>query len=893
GLNTGTRTLYLVRGSLNTNNQPITAGIFNSNYTNTRSITLGSSEVTLTTNGDAIYFRGENFTFDAGTSLIRITGTGADINHSGGYGPGLAFHNVIFEAATGTASISNYGGSFNELTLNSSVSISGGNTINTFTVAGTATVSTNGNNFTTSLFGGNATINGNSSYGHVTMNGNGSITGNNTFGTLVFTPGNTYTLTNGMTQTILDDLVAEGTCFSPIAITSSSTISQTTFSKTDGTVVINQVSLQGMDATGGATFIANNAIDLGNNTGWIINPPGIQDLFWVGGTGNWDDVSHWAYESGGAGGYCVPTQLDNVVFDAGSFTQTGQAVFINVSNALCRNMDWSAAPFNPTFSTLSNTYVLNIHGSLTLSPDMNFAFTGKIYFEGVTTEKIPFEITMAGQNFSNDVYFNGDGGAWTLVDAFNAGNSDLYLNFGTLNTNDQDISCRRFISTNNNVRVLNMGTSVFSISYTSNQTWYVTGSNFTILPGTSEIRLTSVNGGFQSTGTSALNYHSIIFQNPGGSSTLNSDDTISSVVFNPAGKILGGGAFNDVTFFGNGEIEGINTFGTVTFIDNGTIKGTNSFDELTFTPGKTYQLEQGKTQTLTGTFDIWGNSCHIITLKSTLAGSQASISKSSGTVEGNYLDITDMNADGGAVFNLYNSLDLGNNTGWNFLDPPGDYFDIRVFLQGPFNGVDMNTNLTVYMPNVQPYSVSPWNYSNCEHFTGLPAPDVVDWVLVELRDAPTAATATPATMVERQAALLLKDGSIRRTDAVTPIIFDVTPAFNLYMVIWHRNHLSIMSAYPLTPTKGVYSYDFTTGSDRVYGGSQAYRLLAPGVWGMVAGDGSADGEVNNSDKNDIWVPQAGNTGYLQGDFTMDGQVNNSDKNDLWKPNVGLGSQVPY
>jgi hypothetical protein len=40
---------------------------------------------------------------------------------------------------------------------------------------------------------------------------------------------------------------------------------------------------------------------------------------------------------------------------------------------------------------------------------------------------------------------------------------------------------------------------------------------------------------------------------------------------------------------------------------------------------------------------------------------------------GQTAQLKDMKATGGATFNVYNGTDLGNNTGWNFLDPT--YFD--------------------------------------------------------------------------------------------------------------------------------------------------------------------------------------------------------------------------
>ncbi|MBN1339330.1 MAG: hypothetical protein JXA03_08405, partial [Bacteroidales bacterium] len=220
--------------------------------------------------------------------------------------------------------------------------------------------------------------------------------------------------------------------------------------------------------------------------------------------------------------------------------------------------------------------------------------------------------------------------------------------------------------------------------------------------------------------------------------------------------------------------------------------------------------------------------------------------------------------------------------------------DLKASLQGPFNGTDMNANLNSggYLPISQPYSGDPWNYTGTEAVAAIPNQDVVDWVIVELRDAPGASGATYDYSVAAQAGFILKNGSIVGTDGVSPLTFDYQVTQNLFAIIWHRNHLGVMNSTPLVKTGNTYTYDFTTGSGQAYGGVQAHKEIAPGVWGMISADGNADGQVNNSDKNDVWSPQAGSNGYLQGDFNMDAQVNNNDKNELWKPNTGLGSQVP-
>jgi hypothetical protein len=89
--------------------------------------------------------------------------------------------------------------------------------------------------------------------------------------------------------------------------------------------------------------------------------------------------------------------------------------------------------------------------------------------------------------------------------------------------------------------------------------------------------------------------------------------------------------------------------------------------------------------------------------------------------------------------------------------------DLKVFLEGPFAGTGMNTVLyqSGHLPLTQPYNTAPWNYAGTENVAIIPSADVVDWVLLEFRDAPLGApSATPATTVERRAAFILIDGSI-------------------------------------------------------------------------------------------------------------------------------------
>jgi len=221
--------------------------------------------------------------------------------------------------------------------------------------------------------------------------------------------------------------------------------------------------------------------------------------------------------------------------------------------------------------------------------------------------------------------------------------------------------------------------------------------------------------------------------------------------------------------------------------------------------------------------------------------------------------------------------------------------DIKVFLEGPYTTSSMGTQLNLggYLPMHQPYDSLPWNYPGIDSVLAIPNTDIVDWVLVEMRNSetgPSGATRDKRSAI--QVAFLDKDGFIVEANGTNNLNMLVLDTNNLYPIIYHRNHLPIMSSLPIQKVNGIYTYDFTTGPDKVYGGETACTEVSSGVWGIIAGDGNADGQVNNIDKDDYWFNQTGSSGYLQSDFNMDTQVNDTDKMNLWSPNAGLGSQIP-
>lgn len=211
----------------------------------------------------------------------------------------------------------------------------------------------------------------------------------------------------------------------------------------------------------------------------------------------------------------------------------------------------------------------------------------------------------------------------------------------------------------------------------------------------------------------------------------------------------------------------------------------------------------------------------------------------------------------------------------------------KVFLEGAYdvNGNKMTTNLkdSGFLPYSHPYSNPPWNQTP---FTVSTIPDsVVDWVLVELRTDTTA-----SSLVDTKVAFIEQNGNVVDTSGSVPVKFLLVSG-DYYIVIHHRNHLSIMSATPHTIDNSGTLYDFTTSQSKAYG-INSMKELENGVFGMYAGDADANGQVQNDDKNVDWKSQVGTAGYKTADFNLNGQVQNDDKNTFWRSNVGLGTRVP-
>lgn len=217
---------------------------------------------------------------------------------------------------------------------------------------------------------------------------------------------------------------------------------------------------------------------------------------------------------------------------------------------------------------------------------------------------------------------------------------------------------------------------------------------------------------------------------------------------------------------------------------------------------------------------------------------------------------------------------------------------LKVFLAGPYNPVsnmmDDQVRDAGYVSLTQPYNVAPWSYSGSENLNPIPD-DVVDWVLVELRSGTDA-----GSIVERKAGFLKTDGSVvKHDDMAHGLRFENVISGELYyIVVWHRNHMPVMTAEGIA-LPNLTLLDLTTDAPlKVYGypGKIASMEMETGVYGLIAGDVNANGELKYSGPNN-------DRGYIISRIVAcnggSPNLNNSCTNGYWMEDVNINNVVLY
>ncbi|QQR88039.1 MAG: hypothetical protein IPJ76_07445 [Flavobacteriales bacterium] len=230
----------------------------------------------------------------------------------------------------------------------------------------------------------------------------------------------------------------------------------------------------------------------------------------------------------------------------------------------------------------------------------------------------------------------------------------------------------------------------------------------------------------------------------------------------------------------------------------------------------------------------------------------------------------------------------------------------KVFLEGPFVSgtglMDDALRTNGLVPLSEPYAAQGYVHTGAAggpttagvlSVAGSNA--IVDWVLLELRDANDM-----TSVIRSRSALVQRDGDVVDADGTSPVAFAV-PTTSYYVAVHHRNHLGCMTALPVALSGTATTVDLTTSLTSTFGTDArkavgAYRVL----W---SGDSSFNEELKYTgalnDRDPILVRIGGvvptNTvaGYHGEDTNMDGIVKytgaNNDRDMIL---VNIGGAVP-
>jgi len=219
---------------------------------------------------------------------------------------------------------------------------------------------------------------------------------------------------------------------------------------------------------------------------------------------------------------------------------------------------------------------------------------------------------------------------------------------------------------------------------------------------------------------------------------------------------------------------------------------------------------------------------------------------------------------------------------------------LKIMLDGAFSGGTMSNTLNTMglLPTTSPYG---GGETVAAGFFAANT-DIVDWIEFETRN-----TATPATIEGSGVGFVKTDGSVVALDGVSnPFLLNA--ASTGYVVINHRNHLSICTGASIALDGSAALQDFTSSGYSAYG-SNGLRNNG-GTMTMWAGDLNGDGTIkyqgtdndNTILKNDI-LGQAGNlfniltysySEYSNLDATLDGDIKyqgSNNDNTIVKNNV--------
>lgn len=628
GALTTTSTFFVTQGTFSTSgsNYALTTSILSSNNTNTRTISLNGSTVTLSNNLSIQTVT--NLTFNAGTSTINFTTSTIQILSGG-----LTFSTVVSQSIAGN------------------VIINGANTFTNLTI-------------TTRTSDGIGTI---------TLSANQTVTGTLTLGATntavrrLFVQssalGATRTLTVATIATLADvdfrDITAAGASgtWSGTRLGNAQGNSNITF-VAGKTVYWNLAGAQNWSATGWATSSggspAVNNFPLAQDTAVFDNTGSVTGTITIDAAWNIGTLDMSARTSAMtlANGANTPVIYGSWKNGTGT-TLTGTGIIIFSGRSPTQQITSNGVSFTQPITVDNLTGTVQLVDNFTTGTTITFTLTSGT-------------LDLNGKTLSTGLFSSNNTNTRTI--AFGAGNITV-TGTGTVYSGANQTNLT--VTGTPVVNVTSIGSTAISINASSSTITEANSISFNFTGGTYPLSFNTFAArsldftGYA--GTLTLTFPGTIYGNlklSTGMSLASTNGTLTFGATSGTQQITSNGKTIDQPVTINGS-----SATTVTCADALTLGSTRA---LTFSLG-TLQLKSSVTNTV-GSFVTSGTTLKY--LQSTTSGTQATLSQASGTVTATYLSIQDSNATGGATFTATaaTNVNAGNNTGWNFGITPGNFF---------------------------------------------------------------------------------------------------------------------------------------------------------------------------------------------------------------------------
>lgn len=353
----------LIQGSLITNGYHVYCNNFLCSGSLTRSLTLGSSVISVfgdqyTGSAATADFSGTNLTFDAGTSSIELGVIYNNFYETLIYnfiGAGRTFYNVkLNQRSKSSVTNTNLG----------AINLTGSNTYHNLTVSSIWYYS--GSSITSWPM-------------YFNLSENQNVTGIFTITTTPFDVSN-------------DEIRVYMISPTPVTITAATT-------------TLDHVDFKNIVGAGAGSWSGTRIGDQGGNINITFTTP--RTMFWIGNQQQWGNFAPWSLSSGGSGGEAIPLPQDDVVFDANSFSANAQQVscFFPIlgNNITFQNLD--ANPIVTNYGGGGSLTATTTAKTLTVSSTMTFKSV-KMVIDTLTFNNSPITITFGFHlNFGENSQF--------------------------------------------------------------------------------------------------------------------------------------------------------------------------------------------------------------------------------------------------------------------------------------------------------------------------------------------------------------------------------------------------------------------------------------------------------------------------------------------------------